>query len=152
MGLTAVTNENGKTVKIKLVSSIIPTEGELEQYEMWLEGSCVEKGRSHYLRYEEIQEDLHIQTTIKLNNERSFIMRSGGVNMRLPLSIGMRENGHYESPFGTLPIITDTHQFVVEVNEGDKVSGRFLTQYDLIIGGNSVGKYTLEIQFTEVQR
>ena len=143
-------NESGKTVKIKLVSSIIPTEGELEQYEMWLEGSCVKKGGSHYLRYEEIQEELKIQTTIKLHEESSFIMRSGGVNMRLPLNPGIRENGHYESPFGSLPIVTDTQQLASEVTLEEKVSGRFKTQYDLIIGGNSVGQYALDIQFTEV--
>lgn len=143
-------NENGKTVKIKLISSIIPTEGELEKYEMWLEGNCVEKGANHYLRYEEIQEDSRIQTTIKLNKANAFIMRSGGVNMRLPLNPGIRENGHYESPFGSLPIVTDTHQLAIEVTQSEKVSGRFKTQYDLIIGGNSVGQYTLEIQFTEV--
>ena len=143
-------NENGKTVKIKLVSSIIPTEGELEKYEMWLEGSCVEKSGSHYLRYEEVQEELTVQTTIKLNPQRAFIKRSGGVNMRLPLNPGMRENGHYESPFGSLPLMTDTHQLAVEGIEAENLSGRFLTQYELIIGGNSVGKYTLEIQYTEV--
>lgn len=143
-------NESGKTVKIKLVSSIIPTEGELEQYEMWLEGSCVEKGNSHYLRYEEVQEDLQIQTTIKLNKANSFIMRKGGVNMRLPLNPDLRENGHYESPFGSLPLITDTHQLAFEVVQSEKVSGQFKTQYDLIIGGNSVGHYKLDIQFTEV--
>jgi uncharacterized beta-barrel protein YwiB (DUF1934 family) len=141
----------GKNVKIKLISSIIPTEGELEKYEMWLEGSLLEKGGSHYLRYEEIQEDIQIQTTVKLNQERSFIMRNGGVNMRLPLNPGLRENGHYESPFGSLPIVTDTEQLTMEVNQGDKLSGNFKTQYDLIIGGNAVGKYTLEIQFSEVQ-
>jgi len=146
-----VANENGKTVKIKLVSSIIPTEGELEQYEMWLEGSCIEKGESYYLRYEEVQEELHIQTTIKLNDNRGFINRSGGVMMRLPLIPGIRENGHYESPFGSLPIITDTHQLAIDVQKNEQVSGRFHTQYDLIIGGNSVGRYTLDIQFTEVQ-
>ena len=143
-------NESGKTVKIKLVSSIIPTEGELEKYEMWLEGSCVEKGGSLYLRYEEVQEELTVQTTIKLNPQRAFIKRSGGVNMRLPLNPGMRENGHYESPFGSLPLMTDTHQLAVEGIEAENLSGRFLTQYELIIGGNSVGKYTLEIQYTEV--
>ncbi|MEK4078895.1 DUF1934 domain-containing protein [Solibacillus sp. FSL W7-1472] len=143
-------NESGKTVKIKLVSSIIPTEGELEQYEMWLEGSCVEKGNSHYLRYEEVQEDLQIQTTIKLNEANSFIMRKGGVNMRLPLNPDLRENGHYESPFGSLPLVTDTHQLAIEVVQSEKVSGQFKTQYDLIIGGNSVGHYKLDIQFTEV--
>ncbi|AMO84252.1 hypothetical protein B857_01012 [Solibacillus isronensis B3W22] len=143
-------NESGKTVKIKLVSSIIPTEGELEQYEMWLEGSCVEKGNSHYLRYEEVQEDLQIQTTIKLNEANSFIMRKGGVNMRLPLNPDLRENGHYESPFGSLPLVTDTHQLAIEVVQSEKVSGQFKTHYDLIIGGNSVGHYKLDIQFTEV--
>ena len=144
-------NENGKTVKIKLVSSIIPTEGELEKYEMWLEGSCIEKSGSHYLRYEEVQEELTVQTTIKLKPQRSFIKRSGGVNMRLPLNPGVREDGHYESPFGSLPLITDTHQLELDVTDADTLSGRFLTKYDLIIGGNSVGKYSLEIQFTEVQ-
>lgn len=63
----------------------------------------------------------------------------------------MRENGHYESPFGSLPIITDTHQLAIDVQKNEQVSGRFHTQYDLIIGGNSVGSYTLDIQFTEVQ-
>lgn len=143
-------NESGKTVKIKLVSSIIPTEGELEQYEMWLEGSCVEKGNSHYLRYEEVQEDLQIQTTIKLNEANSFIMRKGGVNMRLPLNPDLRENGHYDSSFGSLPLVTDTHQLAIEVVQSEKVSGQFKTQYDLIIGGNSVGHYKLDIEFTEV--
>lgn len=143
-------NESGKTVKIKLVSSIIPTEGELEQYEMWLEGSCVEKGNSHYLRYEEVQEDRQIQTTIKLNEANSFIMRKGGVNMRLPLNPDLRENGHYDSPFGSLPLVTDTHQLAIEVVQSEKVSGQFKTQYDLIIGGNSVGHYKLDIEFTEV--
>ena len=143
-------NDNGKTVKIKLVSSIIPTEGELEKYEMWLEGSCIEKGGNHYLRYEEVQEDIQIQTTIKLNDKRGFINRSGGVNMRLPLNPGMHENGHYESPFGSLPLITNTHQLAIDVTQNESVSGRFNAQYDLIIGGNSVGRYTLDIQFTEV--
>jgi len=143
-------NESGKTVKIKLVSSIIPTGGELEKYEMWLEGNCVEKGNNHYLRYEEVQKDLKIQTTIKLNEANSFIMRKGGVNMRLPLNPDLRENGHYESPFGSLPLVTDTHQLAIEVVQSEKVSGQFKTHYDLIIGGNSVGHYKLDIEFTEV--
>lgn len=143
-------NESGKTVKIKLVSSIIPTGGELEKYEMWLEGNCVEKGNNHYLRYEEVQEDLQIQTTIKLNEANSFIMRRGAVNMRLPLNPDLRENGHYESPFGSLPLVTDTHQLAIEVVQSEKVSGQFKTHYDLIIGGNSVGHYKLDIEFTEV--
>lgn len=142
--------ETGKTVKIKIVSSIIPTDGELEKYEMWLEGNFIEKGGSSYLRYKEVQDDLEIQTTVKLTENQSVIMRKGGVNMRLPLNLNRREDGHYESPMGSLPITTNTHQLSLEVNKDQQASGRFSTQYDLIIGGNSVGHYTLEIHYSEV--
>jgi uncharacterized beta-barrel protein YwiB (DUF1934 family) len=138
----------GIEVKIKLVSSIIPTEGERETYEMWLTGAVIEKNGSFYLRYEEVQEEnMHIKTTIKLAQQKSFIMRNGAVDMRMPLNVTMDERGHYKSPYGDMPIVTKTHQLQVERNEK---SGVFKTQYDLIIGGNSVGNYTLDITFTEV--
>ena len=70
--------------------------------------------------------------------------------MRLPLNPDLRENGHYESQFGSLPLVTDTHQLAIEVVQSEKVSGQFKTQYDLIISGNSVGHYKLDIEFTEV--
>lgn len=137
----------GTDVKIKLVSSIIPTDGERETYEMWLRGLLVEKNGSHFLRYEEVLEDKHIKTTIKLATDKSVIMRSGDINMRLPLNTTLQERGHYESSYGSLPIMTKTHHLVIERKQ---VTGVFKTQYDLIIGGNSVGNYTLEITYTEV--
>ncbi|WP_332650998.1 DUF1934 domain-containing protein [Lysinibacillus sp. 54212] len=141
-------NDVGTKVKIKLVSSIIPKDGELETYEMWLQGSLVEKAGTHYLRYEEIQDDKEIRTTVKLTNDQALIMRSGGVTMRLPLNLQQKERGHYESIYGSIPIVIKTHQLSCERLEG---SGRFKTQYDLIIGGASVGHYTLEINYSEVQ-
>ena len=138
----------GIDVKIKLVSSIIPTEGERETYEMWLSGFLIEKNGSFYLRYEELQEEHHIKTTIKLAKSKSFIMRNGAVDMRMPLNMTQQERGHYKSPYGELPMTTKTHELTVE---RDNNSGNFKTQYDLIIGGNAVGNYTLDITFTEVQ-
>lgn len=138
----------GIDVKIKLVSSIIPTEGERETYEMWLTGSLIDKNGSAYLRYEEVQEDQHIKTTIKLTEQKSFIMRRGAVDMNMPLNTMMNDRGHYKSPYGELPIMTKTHELAVE-REGN--TGTFKTQYDLIIGGNAVGNYTLDITFTEGQ-
>ena len=143
-------NEQGVKVKIKLFSTILPTEGEKEAYEMWLQGSFIEKAGKGYLRYEEVQEDTTIRTTIKFDDNRAIILRGGGVNMRLALNLEMRENGHYDSPYGSLPLLTKTHELTMELDKISKVSGRFNTQYDLIIGGNSVGKYTLEIHYSEV--
>ncbi|WP_431029038.1 DUF1934 domain-containing protein [Lysinibacillus sp. LZ02] len=141
-------NDVGTEVKIKLVSSILPTEGELETYEMWLQGTFIEKAGTHYLRYEEVQDDKNIRTTVKLTDEQALIMRKGGVNMRLPLNTKQKEQGHYDSPYGTIPLVTKTHQLSYERREA---SGEFKTQYDLILGGTSVGNYTLQIYYTEVQ-
>ena len=140
-------NDVGTKVKIKLVSSIIPTDGELETYEMWLQGTFIEKSGTQYLRYEEVQDEQTIRTTVKLTDHQSFIIRSGGVNMRLPLNTTQKERGRYESMYGTIPLVTKTHQLSYERQQ---TSGQFKTQYDLIIGGSSVGNYTLEINYTEV--
>ncbi|KGR85732.1 DUF1934 domain-containing protein [Lysinibacillus odysseyi] len=137
----------GTDVKIKLVSSITPTEGEQETYEMWLQGTFIEKSGTHYLRYEEVQDDQTIRTTVKLTNEQAFIMRNGGINMRLPLNTSQQERGRYESKFGLIPLMTETNQLSYERLE---TGGQFRTEYELIIDGSSVGNYTLEINYTEV--
>ena len=137
----------GTDVNIKLVSSIIPIEGERETYELWLRGSFIEKNGSYFLRYEEVLEDKQIKTTVKLHAQKAFIMRSGDLNMRLPLILNYEERGHYESAYGMLPVMTKTNHLQIEHVEH---SGTFKTEYDLIIGGQPVGNYTLEISFTEV--
>lgn len=147
---TTAMSEVGTKVKIKLVSAIHPTDGERETYEMWLQGAIIVKAGKSYLRYEEVQDDQTIRTTVKLMGDQAVITRSGAVSMRMLLNPEQKEHGHYESPYGSLPIETKTHKLLDETNTGSK-SGRFMTQYDLIIGGNSVGHYTLEIHYSEVQ-
>ena len=142
-------NDVGTSVKIKLISSIIPTEGEVETYEMWLQGSFIERAGTHYLRYEEVQDDKKIRTVVKLTSDQSYIMRSGGVSMRLPLNPEQKEQGRYESTYGTIPLVTKTHQLSYEKQQQ---GGQFKTQYDLIMAGNTVGNYTLEINYTEVHQ
>lgn len=140
-------NEVRSQVKIKLISTIQPVDGESESYEMWLTGRLLEKAGSMYLKYEEVQEDKTIRTTMKLGHERALIMRAGAVNMRLPLNIIEQQTGHYESEFGSMPLVIDTKKmaFTKQV-----ISGDFHVQYDLLMGGQSVGNYTLDITFTEV--
>jgi len=141
-------NEAKSQVNIKLISTIRPIDGESESQEMWLTGQLLEKAGSLYLKYEEVQEDKIIRTTMKLGNERALIMRAGAVNMRLPLNIMEQQTGHYDSEFGSMPLVIHTNKmmFLKKV-----ISGDFHVQYDLLMGGQSVGNYTLDITFTEVQ-
>ncbi|MGY3186818.1 DUF1934 domain-containing protein [Lysinibacillus sp. TE18511] len=141
-------NEARSQVNIKLISTIRPIDGESESYEMWLTGQLLEKAGSMYLKYEEVQEDKTIRTTMKLGNEQALIMRAGAVKMRLPLNIIEQQTGHYESEFGSMPLVIDTKKMTFTKQA---ISGDFHVQYDLLMGGQSVGNYTLDITFTEVQ-
>lgn len=145
-----MTNDYAKAVKIKLITKIRPIEGEPETYEMWLQGSYIEKLDNAYLRYEEVQDGQSIRTTMKLGNDQALIIRGGAVNMRLPLNKHDEQLGNYESEFGSLPVITRTHALEFQRQSSDEKSGRFSVQYDLIMGGQMVGNYTVNIQFTEV--
>ncbi|MGE7092622.1 DUF1934 domain-containing protein [Lysinibacillus sp. NPDC048646] len=141
-------NEAKSQVNIKLISTIRPIDGESETYEMWLNGHLFEKAESLYLKYEEVQEDKTIRTTMKLGKEQALIMRAGAVKMRLPLNTVEQQIGHYESEFGSMPLVTRTKNMAFT---RQAVSGDFYVQYDLLMGGQSVGNYTLDITFTEVQ-
>ncbi|GAB0169039.1 DUF1934 domain-containing protein [Lysinibacillus sp. CTST325] len=141
-------NEARSQVNIKLISKIRPIDGESEGYEMLLTGQLLEKAGSIYLKYEEVQEDKTIRTTMKLGNEQALIMRTGAVKMRLPLNIIEQQMGHYESDFGSMPLVVDTKEMTFTKQA---VSGDFHVQYDLLMDGQSVGNYTLDITFTEVQ-
>ncbi|MFE3574211.1 DUF1934 domain-containing protein [Lysinibacillus sp. NPDC059133] len=141
-------NEARSQVNIKLISTIRPIDGESEGYEMLLTGQLLEKAGSIYLKYEEVQEDKTIRTTMKLGNEQALIMRNGAVKMRLPLNIMEQQMGHYESEFGSMPLVIDTKEMTFTKQA---VSGDFHVQYDLLMDGQSVGNYTLDITFTEVQ-
>lgn len=140
-----------KNVKVKIISTIHPINGEEQTFELWVQGSLIKKSNKLYLRYEEIVEAQKIRTTIKLNDEKPLILRSGAINMRLPFSLEGKQNGHYDTMYGTLPLQTKTYELRFEHMEEDKISGTFNVQYDLIISGQSVGQYTLEIQYMEGQ-
>lgn len=140
-----------KNVKIKVISTIHPKSGEQQTFELWVQGTLIKKSEKLYLRYEEIIEDKNIRTTVKLDDENPLILRSGAVNMRLPFSKVGRQNGHYDTMYGTLPLETKTNELYFNHNEEKSISGTFCVQYDLIISGQSVGQYTVEIQYTEGQ-
>lgn len=148
--MTTVMNGAETKVKIKLNSTIIPVDGDKENYEMWLDGSLVEKSGKTYLRYIEQLEEKEIRTTVKMGNEQALILRGGGVKMRLPFNILQEERGAYDTQFGSMPIVTKTRHLSYHYNEDKSMNGTFNVQYDLIISGQSVGKYILEIQYSEV--
>jgi uncharacterized beta-barrel protein YwiB (DUF1934 family) len=133
-------------VKVRLKTTIQQPNEEPEIYELWSSGLLFKKGNHSYLKYEEIQEEQTIKTTVKMGIKEALVLRSGAVNMRLPFLLDTEQIGSYESEYGTLMANTKTRHIEFEKNQQD---GHFIIKYELIISGQSVGDYTLEFYYTE---
>ena len=135
-------------VKVRILTTITQQDTEPEQYELWSEGTIMQKRDQIYLRYEEVQEEQHMHTTVRFGQEDAIIIRNGDIKMRLPFVPGQAQKGHYNSEYGQLPIVTLTKEMKFEPSETLQ-NGRFYLQYELLIGGQSVGDYVLELNYTE---
>jgi len=135
-----------KQVKVKLKTTIRQPNEQSEVYELWASGSFIKKGNYDYLKYEEVLEDKKVKTTVKMAETDALVLRSGGLNMRLPFVLNAEQTGNYESEYGNLKVTTTTHSMSYEKTEQD---GRFIVQYDFLVGGEPVGEYTLEFHYTE---
>ncbi|AYC28794.1 DUF1934 domain-containing protein [Paenisporosarcina cavernae] len=133
-------------VKVKLKTVIQQSGEQPEMYELWSRGTSRRRGDSLYLQYEEIQDEKAIKTTLKIKQSEALILRSGGVNMRLAFTKGAEQTGSYESEYGTLMVKTKTKQLEQRDTEH---GGEIDISYDLIVGGQHVGFYTLEFTYTE---
>lgn len=96
--------------------------------------------------YEEVQEVGKVRTTVRMGNEEALILRGGAIKMRLPFGLNEKLPGSYDGGIGSLAVTVHTHQLQFEQNENH---GRFLLEYDLLTGGQLVGKYNLEFIYTE---
>ncbi|MGX9133098.1 DUF1934 domain-containing protein [Rummeliibacillus sp. JY-2-4R] len=135
-------------IKLKIITTIKQPDTPLEKYELWSEGTILKKRDQIYLRYEEVQEDQHMNTTLRFGQEDAIIIRNGDLKMRMPFVLGQAQRGHYNSQYGQLPIVTVTKVMKFEPSETLQ-NGRFYLQYELFIGGESVGDYALELNYTE---
>lgn len=133
-------------VKVRLKTTIRQPNEEPEVYELWATGTLIEKDKTAYLKYAEVQEDKDVNTTVKMGETEALVLRSGGINMRLPFIKDSEQTGSYDSEYGMLMVTTNTRQMTFEQNEHD---GHFVVQYDLDVSGQPVGEYTLEFHYTE---
>lgn len=133
-----------KLVNIRLLSTISHPNVAKETVDIQITGMLTVKGNTPYLVYEEVLEEKIIRTTVKLDSKSALILRSGGVKMRLPFERGELQNGSYDTPYGTLLMITNTKHMHFD-------NGHFQVEYELIMNEEVAGTYTLELIYTEAE-
>jgi len=137
-----------KKVSIQL-NTTIDNGDDKETYELLTTGTLQNKGDTLYLRYDEVQQDLEkVHTILKWAPKEAFIMRSGIVKMRQKFVKELMTVGSYESPYGTMQMLTTTQKMDHSWDEGLK-EGKMVLHYHLNMNGNDVGQYTMEICYKE---
>ncbi|TWT27611.1 DUF1934 domain-containing protein [Planomicrobium sp. CPCC 101110] len=131
-----------KSVMIRLTTTIRQPNVDDQVMELRSEGLLTEKNNRRYLQYAEQQEDLEIRTVVKLSEDEALILRSGGLQMRLPFLLHKEQTGNLTNAQGSFMLTTMAHELLVE-------DTRFKVRYDLAMGADHVGEYEMEIQFTE---
>ncbi|WP_233569834.1 DUF1934 domain-containing protein [Falsibacillus albus] len=137
-------------IKIELTTKI-QHDNEQETYELTAFGQYYQKDNAVYLKYDEVQEEGTVHTIVKISGNEAVILRSGALKMRLSFLNGKPKNGSYESPYGTLMLISKTSELKHSQEKEKAVDGRFQLKYQLILQGSSVGVYEMNIDYKEEQ-
>lgn len=134
-----------KSVTINLTTTIRQPDMDEQVMKLQSHGVLREKNNRHYLQYNEQQDDLEIRTIVKFNEEEAVIMRSGGLQMRLPFLLHKEQTGNLTNAQGSFMLTTTAHEL--------SVSGtHFKVRYDLSLGADYAGEYEMEIQFMEATK
>ncbi|MCS7464556.1 DUF1934 domain-containing protein [Paenibacillus doosanensis] len=111
------------------------------------EGDLYLKGGRYYLRYNEEDPEMKgTVTTMKLEETRIWIARSGSVRSEQTFVVGQRCRGSYETPQGSLELHTVTSSMSAELSEG---LGTVEWSYELFVQGEPTGVFRLRLTIAE---
>ena len=133
-------------VKITLKSAIQHPGQEADMYKLETDGEIIERAGNRYLRYEEEQNRDIIKTMIKLDPGDAIIMRTGAVQMRLPLERNTPRVGSYKNGPLAMDMTIETQALSIDSHEKE---GQFHVRYDLHSEESLIGSYELTIHYTE---
>lgn len=131
-------------VRVTLRSAVEHPGQSAETHDLQAQGKTIEKNGQLYLLFEEHIEGIAaVRTTVKLHEEDAFIMRKGGVQMRLPFRPGDSRLGTYGNGPAVMDLLVATKKLV-------SAPGHFSVSYELHTEDGMLGKYDLTITYSEV--
>lgn len=118
-----------------------------EPVEVISAGTYLRKDDTHYLSYEEADEDGKItKNRIKITPDSIEMTKQGGITTQMIFMMGQKQYACYETPFGELTLgMTTKHIKVTEENRQLFAALR----YDLEVNGSHVSECELDIEVKE---
>ena len=118
-----------------------------EPIEVISAGTYMRKDDTHYLSYEEADEDGKItKNRIKITPGSIEMTKQGSITTQMLFVMGQKQYSCYETPFGELTLgITTKHIKIAEENMQISVA----LQYDLEVNGAHMSECELDIEVKE---
>lgn len=141
--------KNGTPISIELQTEVYQN-NEKKEYFFDLSGQLIQMGDTLYLRYKEKLEDgaAEVPVTFKIEPDGSIhLIRAGEIRMRLKFDYQQRNESHYRTPYGMMPISTFTSNLRISLKD-QPFSGSILVDYDLFSGQEKLGTYHIRLKFT----
>ena len=137
-----------KPVKIRIVSTVKDEKGKQQPSEQICFGSMAEKNGTNYVFYEESEVNglEGTKTTIKWNDERIIILRSGALDHRQEFCQGLVDKSLYQTPYMKIPLETATKYLYTGFCKG---IWSLEIEYSLSHGGQPYGDMKILIEIEE---
>lgn len=126
-----------------LISGTQSCDGETIKNELNTTAKYLVRGEKHYIFYDEYQEDgTSLQCRLLITPKEAELKKSGqGVSI-LRFLPGTRQECHYQSPVGTLSLVSDTQRLHLTTTE----TGMHLNlHYTLYMNASPLSEYELNV-------
>jgi len=118
-----------------------------EPVEVISAGTYLRKDTTHYLSYEEADEDGNItKNRIKITPESIEMTKQGGITTQMIFTRGQKQYACYETPFGELTLGMTT-KYIQVTEEKQQLSAAL--RYDLEVNGTHMSECELDIEVKE---
>ena len=137
-----------KPVKIRIISSVKDENGRQQPSELICFGRMAEKNGTNYVFYEESEVTglEGTKTTIKWNDERIIILRSGTLDHRQEFCQGLVDKSLYQTPYLKIPLETATKYLYTGFRKG---VWNLEIEYSLSHSGQPYGDMKILIEIEE---
>ena len=137
-----------KPVKIRIVSAVQDENGKQHPSEQICFGRMAEKNGTNYVFYEESEVTglEGTKTTIKWNDERIIILRSGTLDHRQEFCQGLVDKSLYQTPYLKIPLETATKYLYTGFRKG---VWNLEIEYSLSHSGQPYGDMKILIEIEE---
>ncbi len=137
-----------KPVKIRIISSVKDENGRQQPSEQICFGRMAEKNGTNYVFYEESEVTglEGTKTTIKWNDERIIIWRSGTLDHRQEFCQGLVDKSLYQTPYLKIPLETATKYLYTGFRKG---VWNLEIEYSLSHSGQPYGDMKILIEIEE---